>query len=78
MYRVQNFRFRSTHIIEEAADVLEEVIILHEGKILVEADTQAFVDSAVHVPMDSRRGTYRVCVPLLPTMMQKTAPMHRK
>ena len=39
----------STHIIEEAADVLEEVIILHEGKILVETDTQAFVDSAVHV-----------------------------
>ncbi|MDE7219005.1 MAG: ABC transporter ATP-binding protein [Oscillospiraceae bacterium] len=39
----------STHIIEEAADVLEEVIILHEGKILIEADTQTFVDSAVHV-----------------------------
>lgn len=39
----------STHIIEEAADVLEEVIILHEGKVILEADTQAFVDSAVHV-----------------------------
>ncbi len=39
----------STHIIEEAADVLEKVIILHEGKILIETDTQAFVDSAVHV-----------------------------
>ena len=39
----------STHIIEEAADVLEEVIILHEGRVLIEADTQAFVDSAVHV-----------------------------
>jgi len=39
----------STHIIEEAADVLEEVIILHEGKVIVEADTQTFVDSAVHV-----------------------------
>lgn len=39
----------STHIIEEAADVLEKVIILHEGKILLEEDTQAFVDSAVHV-----------------------------
>ena len=39
----------STHIIEEAADVLEEVIILHEGRILVKADTQAFVDSAVYV-----------------------------
>ena len=39
----------STHIIEEAADVLEEVIILHEGKILLEENTQTFVDSAVHV-----------------------------
>ena len=39
----------STHIIEEAADILEEVIILHEGAILVEGDTQAFVDSARHV-----------------------------
>lgn len=39
----------STHIIEEAADLLEEVIILHEGKILVEGDTQAFVDSVRHV-----------------------------
>ena len=39
----------STHIIEEAADILEEVIILHEGAILVKGDTQAFVDSARHV-----------------------------
>ena len=39
----------STHIIEEAADVLEEVIILHEGKMIVKANTQSFVDSAVHV-----------------------------
>ena len=39
----------STHIIEEAADILEEVIILHEGKVLLEGNTQAFVDSAVHV-----------------------------
>ncbi len=39
----------STHIIEEAADILEEVIILHDGKILLEGDTQAFVDSARHV-----------------------------
>jgi len=39
----------STHIIEEAADVLEEVIILHEGKILVKEDTQKFVDSACYV-----------------------------
>lgn len=39
----------STHIIEEAADVLEEVVILHEGKILLEENTQTFVDSALHV-----------------------------
>lgn len=39
----------STHIIEEAADVLEEVIILHEGKILVEANTQELVSSARYV-----------------------------
>jgi len=39
----------STHIIEEAADVLEEVIILHEGRIVVEENTQTFVDSARHV-----------------------------
>ena len=39
----------STHIIEEAADVLEEVIIIHDGKIMVKTDTQEFVDSAVYV-----------------------------
>ena len=39
----------STHIIEEAADVLEEIIILHEGRILVEGDTQEFVSSARYV-----------------------------
>lgn len=39
----------STHIIEEAADVLEEVIILHEGRIVYEGNTQDFVDSACYV-----------------------------
>lgn len=39
----------STHIIEEAADVLEEVIILHEGMILLKENTQALIDSARHV-----------------------------
>ena len=39
----------STHIIEEAADVLEEVIIIHDGRIVMKADTQEFVDSAVYV-----------------------------
>ena len=39
----------STHIIEEAADVLEKVIIIHEGKILVDTDTQEFVDGACYV-----------------------------
>ncbi len=39
----------STHIIEEAANVLEDIIILHEGKIIAEGNTQEFVDSARHV-----------------------------
>ena len=39
----------STHIIEGAADVLEEVIILKDGKVLLEADTQSLVDSARYV-----------------------------
>lgn len=39
----------STHIIEEAADVLEKVVIIHEGRVLVEADTQEFISSARYV-----------------------------
>lgn len=39
----------STHIIEEAASVLEEVIILHKGQVLLKMDTQALVDSARYV-----------------------------
>lgn len=39
----------STHIIEEAADILEEVIILHEGQIIVNSNTQDFVDSVRYV-----------------------------
>ena len=39
----------STHIIEEAADVLEEVIILHEGKILLVEDTQALLERVRYV-----------------------------
>lgn len=39
----------STHIIEEAADVLEDVIIIHDGKIIINTNTQSFVESAVHV-----------------------------
>lgn len=39
----------STHIIEEAADVLEEVIILDKGRILLERNTQELVDSARYV-----------------------------
>lgn len=39
----------STHIIEEAADVLEEVIILDRGRILREQNTQELVDSARYV-----------------------------
>ncbi len=39
----------STHIIEEAADVMEEVIILNRGKIIRHANTQELVDSARYV-----------------------------
>lgn len=39
----------STHILEEAADVLEEVLILHEGKLLLKEQTQALVDRACYV-----------------------------
>ncbi len=39
----------STHIIEEAADVMEEVIILDQGKILRFQNTQELVDSARYV-----------------------------
>lgn len=39
----------STHIIEEAADVLEEVIFLDQGKILRMENTQELVDSARYV-----------------------------
>ena len=39
----------STHIIEEAADVMEEVIILDHGKILLKENTQELVDRARYV-----------------------------
>lgn len=39
----------STHIIEEAADVMEEVIIINKGKIIRHANTQELVDSARYV-----------------------------
>ncbi len=39
----------STHIIEEAADVMEEVIILDKGSILCKTNTQELVDSARYV-----------------------------
>lgn len=39
----------STHIIEEAADVLEEVIIIHEGQVLLVEDTQALLERVRYV-----------------------------
>lgn len=39
----------STHIIEEAADVMEEVIILDKGKIIRKENTQELIDSARYV-----------------------------
>lgn len=39
----------STHIIEEAADVFEEVIILDKGKIVLKENTGELLERAVHV-----------------------------
>lgn len=39
----------STHIIEEAADLFEEVIILHDGKMMLKENTQELLESCVHV-----------------------------
>lgn len=39
----------STHIIEEAADVMEEVIILNKGKIILKENTQDLIDRACYV-----------------------------
>ncbi len=39
----------STHIIEEAADVFEEVIMIKEGKVLLKENTQELLERAVHV-----------------------------
>ena len=39
----------STHIIEEAADVFEEVIIIDKGKIVLKENTQDLLDRARHI-----------------------------
>ncbi|MDO4298945.1 MAG: ABC transporter ATP-binding protein [Lachnospiraceae bacterium] len=39
----------STHIIEEAADVLEEVIIVDKGKILLKENTQELLERSYHI-----------------------------
>lgn len=39
----------STHIIEEAADVMEEVIVLDKGRILLKENTQELIDRARYV-----------------------------
>lgn len=39
----------STHIIEEAADVFEEVIMIDKGNILLKENTQDLVDRVFHV-----------------------------
>ncbi len=39
----------STHIIEEATNLFEEVILLKDGGILLKANTQELMDSACHV-----------------------------
>lgn len=39
----------STHIIEEAADVFEEVIIVDKGEILLKENTQDLLERSIHV-----------------------------
>lgn len=39
----------STHIIEEAADIMEEVIILDKGKILIHENTQELLERTCYV-----------------------------
>ncbi|MBP9997213.1 MAG: ABC transporter ATP-binding protein [Lachnospiraceae bacterium] len=39
----------STHIIEEAANVFEEVIFLHNGKVLLKENTAELLDRAKHI-----------------------------
>lgn len=39
----------STHIIEEAADIFEEVIIINRGTIMLKENTQQLLERAVHV-----------------------------
>ena len=39
----------STHIIEEASDVLEEVIIVDQGKILLKENTQELLERSFHI-----------------------------
>ena len=53
----------STHIIEEAADILEEVIILHDGKVILEGDTQGQKASPISAPSPypNPRSRWRRC-----------------
>lgn len=39
----------STHIIEEAADIFEEVIIINHGEVLLKENTQHLLERACHV-----------------------------
>lgn len=39
----------STHIIEEAADIFEEVIIVDKGKILLKENTQELLERSCHI-----------------------------
>lgn len=39
----------STHIIEEAADVFEEVIFLNKGKIMLKENTEELLERCIHI-----------------------------
>ena len=51
----------STHIIEEAADVMEEVIILNKGKIILQENTQDLIDRACYVTGLAEQVDQAVC-----------------
>ena len=48
-YRLLRTFVISTHIIEEAADLFEEVIFLHQGKILLKENTQELLEHSIYV-----------------------------
>lgn len=56
----------STHIIEEAADIFEEVIMIDKGQIILKENTQELLDRCYHVSgkaedVDEYTAEYKTC-----------------